>query len=382
MASIRHAYLQEARVQAFRQPVLNFVGGVVFENPSAADVVPLRHSRYWKPCDSAAPDARYDMRLPGHYIYGGPLYHHFGHFAAEMMHRIIPARQLQPDWPVLFMAPLGHPSDDIQLPPYISDILAFFGLAGDRLKVVNQDVAVERLLVAEAGSDFGGGPKPGYTDLLARFTPRRLAELAPQTGAGEKIYVSKSRIRHGGSFLGETYLEAWLATAGFAIVFPEELPYAEQVSTYARAKTVIFAEGSACHGAEVLGTGAMDNCVLIGRRQNHLRIFSEILKARSRRFNGRVCGPDLGTAVGRTGSHDPLPNFGVSLLDPAVVAELLSAADSLPTTPFDVAAYLAAAERELAAYLAYHEERPSPLFEPCFAEAVKQQFNVAAQATA
>lgn len=316
MVNIRHAYLLDAKVQAFRQPVLNFVGGVVFDHPTDPHVAPLRHSRYRKPCDSVAPDGVYGTRLAGNFIYGGPLYHHFGHFAAEMMHRIIPARQLEPEWPVLFMAPLGSSADPAEIPTYIADVLAFFGLSGARLKVMSQDVLVENLLVAEAGSDFGGGPKPGYTDLLARYTPRRLAELAPQPVPGDKIYVSKSRIRHGGSFLGETYLESWLASAGFVTVFPEELPYVQQVSAYAGARTVIFAEGSACHGAEVLGTGAIENCVLIGRRQNHLHIFQDALRARAIRFNGHVCGPDLGTAVGRTGSHDPLPNFGVSLLDP------------------------------------------------------------------
>lgn len=376
MAEIKHAYLKQAKVQAFREPVLSFVGGVVFDNPEDPAVSPLRHSRYRKPCDAAAQDADYSAYLPGRFIYGGPVYHHFGHFVAEMMHRIIPGRQLQPDWPLLFVAPLGS-GEAATIPDYISAVLDFFGLHGENLRIINKDTIVEELLVVEAGSDFGGGPKPGYTDLLAQFTPARLAELAPDQATAERIYVSRSRIPHGGSFLGEKYLEQWLATAGFRSIFPEELPYANQVKAYASAQTVIFAEGSACHGAEVLGSAAIQNCLLVGRRQNHMHIFMDVLRARSKAFRGLVCGPDLGTAVGRTGSHEPLPNFGVSLLDRAVIVQLLTSGNVLPDTPFDVEAYLAAAESELHAYLAYHKNRPSPLFEPCFSDALLARFDAA-----
>lgn len=377
MAAFKHLYLNQAKVQAFRQPVLHFVGGVVFEDADSPDVAPLRHSRYWRPFDSSAKDANYDAYLPGQYIYGGPLYHHFGHFVAEMIHRIMPGRQIRPDWRLLFMAPLSQPGAPVEVPPYIAAVLDFFGLSLANIEIANRDTIVEDLLVVESGSDFGGGPKPGYTDLLETYTPGRIAQAVPEDFGSGNLYVSRSKIMHGGSYLGEKYLERWLATAGFKTIFPEDLPYLHQIKYYASADTVVFCEGSACHGAEVLGTRGLNNCVLLGRRQNHLDIFSRILRSRSRTFNGSVCGPDLGPVVGRTVTGEPLPNFSVSLLDPALITHLLRSANVAPAAPFNVPAYIEEAERDLLAHLSYHDQRPSPLYEPLFSREVREKFDIA-----
>lgn len=374
-----HVTLSNAKVQAFRHPVLHFVGGVVFDDPERADTRPLRHTRYWVPCDSFTGNIEYNNRLSGRFIYAGPVYNHFGHFMSEMVHRILLGKTLDPGGTLLFVNALNEPVAFDGLPPFIRRILQFFGLSGSDIQVICEDTLVDELLVAEAGSDFGGGPKPGYTDVLANFTPSRIAELVPGAPDHRNIYVSRSRIKHGGSFLGERYIESWLESAGFCILHPEELPFEQQVGRYAGAKNVVFSEGSACHGTEVLGTAAMGGCILIGRRPSHQEIFSRVLKPRSQSFRNVVAGVDLGTAVARAGSGAPLAEYSVSLVNPPILVDVLKDAGLAPNIAFDVGLYLEEAERDLEAYLAYHDTRPSRLFEPLRSHALLERFADARQ---
>ena len=67
-----------------------------------------------------------------------------------------------------------------------------------------------------------------------------------------RLYVSRSRLPgHLGGLLFEDLLEENLIAEGYAIMYPEQLPIAEQVAVYASARQFIFAEGSSLH----LGVG-------------------------------------------------------------------------------------------------------------------------------
>lgn len=123
----------------------------------------------------------------------------------------------------------------------------------------------------------------------------------------------------------------------------------------------------------------MKKCFLLGRRDNHQDVFSRILSPRSEVFRNKVCGPDLGTVVARTGTREALNEFSVSLLEPQVFIDALGALDAAPTEPFDIQAYLEEAERDLGLYFAYHEGKPSPLYEATFQQEVREKFVIAAR---
>lgn len=75
----------------------------------------------------------------------------------------------------------------------------------------------------------------------------QLASLA-DADRGEKIYLSRSRLslkaRH---VLEEETLEADLTAAGWRVVYPEQLPMAEQLGHLASARTIAGSVGSALH---------------------------------------------------------------------------------------------------------------------------------------
>ena len=344
--NLAHATIADARVQAFRHPLvapppLGFCGGPVLDDPA------LRHTRYHQPVDRLAADADFSERLDGHYLYAGPVYHHFGHFMAEMAHRFLPAQRAfgvdGQRW--LMVGAQGGSTRLADYPAFVTDALWWFGIDPDDVTIVTRDVVVERLSVAEQGSDFGGGAKLGYVAALADHAPD-MALFDLPTAA--RVYVSRRGIP-GGGFLGERYLEDQLEGEGFHIYHPQDHGLVEQMAMYAGAETVVFPEGSACHGTEMLGLGMMGRTVLLSRRPSHREIFTRVLLPRSREFHVFDGASYLGSAWP---AGEPSEHMGVSLFDPAALVAFMRACGVARLEGFDAAAYRDAARADLMQYVA------------------------------
>ncbi|MFG1269473.1 hypothetical protein V5F40_16065 [Xanthobacter sp. DSM 14520] len=198
-SKFRAKRIQNARVQAFRHPLLSFNGGVVFDDPNDKENIFLRHTRYWKPVDRTDYTLDFSNFVAGSYIYGGPIYNHFGHFMSEMIHRITLARILNPGQKIVFVAPPTTLSKIPDPPKYIEAILNFIGVNRSDYIVVNVDSTIEELFVIESGSDLGGGPKPYYADFLRdNYRIKDLDGFKYKYG-GKKMFVSRSRLNHGGA---------------------------------------------------------------------------------------------------------------------------------------------------------------------------------------
>lgn len=361
-SKFRAKRIQNARVQAFRHPLLSFNGGVVFDDPNDKENIFLRHTRYWKPVDRTDYTLDFSNFVAGSYIYGGPIYNHFGHFMSEMIHRITLARILNPGQKIVFVAPPTTLSKIPDPPKYIEAILNFIGVNRSDYIVVNVDSTIEELFVIESGSDLGGGPKPYYADFLRdNYRIKDLDGFKYKYG-GKKLFVSRSRLNHGGGFLGEAYVEEWLGSAGFEAFFPENISFDEQVAAYSLSNEVVFSEGSACHGTELLGTSAMGKCSLLGRRRSHSDVFCRVLKPRSECFVYKHCGIEIGTIVHRIGSGAPLNEFAVSLYDPIYLSEIINSIGVDPRHKFDTSKYADYVRRDFKKYVDHHKSKPSPLY--------------------
>jgi capsular polysaccharide biosynthesis protein len=82
-----------------------------------------------------------------------------------------------------------------------------------------------------------------YDDIVARFAARAAAK--PQ-----RIYVSRARYHAAGQPVGrrlanEPEIRAVLESAGFTTVFPETLPWREQLALFASARVIVGEHGSA-----------------------------------------------------------------------------------------------------------------------------------------
>jgi len=355
--------LDNAQIQPFRHPLVappphGFKGGLVPND--GPDWDRLRHTRYGQPVDCFPDAGPFECQVAGEFVYAGPVYDHFGHFMSEMCHRFLPSLQSFDCRKFLFCGILDHPlmQNFDMFPRFLQELLIFFSIAAGDVTVLRKNSTVERLHVCEAGSDFGGGPKPGYLKDLREFTTTRLHDLQPCRTPMQNVYVSRSALSIGGCFLGERYLESILAEEGFSIFHPEKWSLTEQMAVYAQADILVFAEGSACHGTELLGEGMLNHCILLARRKDHVGIFERVLKPRSTKFATFDASFNLGSIAGNAGEQ-PAAHIGVSLLDVNALRRFFRQHGISPLIDLRLDTYLEAAESDLARYIYAHLKQNS-----------------------
>lgn len=350
---IRHVVVENARVQAFVAPIVQhpvgYRGGPILTDPT---LQVFRHHRGGAIVDNFAPDAPPGRFLPGDLIYAGALYDHFGHFMAEMIHRILPARALGLGHRFLFVGARGHEphASFDRLPRHLRDILSFLGLAPDDVVIALDDVVVERLHLVPQASQHHGDPADWYLDLLSAHSGPALDAAFEGVTRPQRLYVSRTRQALEGGLLGEAYLERWLEGAGFQPFYPEEHGFAEQLDHYRKAECVVFTQGSACHGTELLGREAMARVVLIPKSIK-AGFFERVLAPRARHFAQAGSPDQVGTMYYDTATRFQHIHLGVSLVDLAAVSRCLDGM-GIPCPRFRPWAYRRAAARDLRRYMA------------------------------
>ncbi len=385
LEALAYRRIPQARVQVFDWPIVavpgGFRGGPVLTED--ADI-PLRHTRRRRPVDSFRPDEAYDETLPGQYVYAGPVWGHFGHYMAEFVHRLVTARLRGLRFPPLFVSSQGynpHPSYG-EFPDVMKEVLAFVGIRPQEVKVVNRSTIVEVLHVIEAGSDLVGGPKPGYVEALGGFVTPKLDARHGATRRPARLYVSRSALPPQGMVLGEAWFEQYLERAGFTIFRPEEWRFSPQMDHYRKAEVVVFPEGSACHGTELLGAGMMGRCFILPRRaKGEVFNFQRVLEPRSRAFTILAgCTDYLGSAAAQKGTGEALSHLGVSWLNLDRIAAAFRAEGLAELDGLSARDYAAAAEADLERYLAY-QSRPGGPFDADLADKLRAAFAERAAAT-
>lgn len=349
---IPYVCVENARVQAFIPPIVQhpvgYRGGPILSDPS---LEAFRHHRGGVVVDNFT-DAFNDGRfIAGDLIYAGAIYDHFGHFMAEMIHRILPARALGFRHRFLFVGARGHEphASFDRLPSHIRDILSFLGLGSDDVVIALEDVVVERLHLMPQAAQHHGDPADWYLDILGAHAEATLDAAFGRVSRPQRIYVSRTRQALEGGILGETHLEAWLEEAGFQPFYPEELSFAEQLDHYRKAECVIFTQGSACHGTELLGRNAMRSVVLLPKSVK-ASYFERILAPRSQRFRSAGDPNQVGTMYYAADTGFQHIHLGVSLVDFAALRQTL-AAEGIKCSAPRRWAYRVAAARDLRRYV-------------------------------
>ena len=227
--------------------------------------IAVRHCRRGRPVDVPPVPLPAVETFPEPVAWGGAIVRHFGHQIAEFSMRLLPTLR---EWPGAVFAFAVKPEFGIvsldAVPPFFSEVLAWFGTSPDRIRIVSRPTLASRLVVAPQAEQFGPfhgeiGPAADHRDAVDELVGRRLAAV---TRRGT-VYVSRAGQRW--HFAGEAALERALARAGVEVFRPEEHPLAEQLRTYAGAERLLFAEGSAVHSLQLLGRGLGDVAVILRR---------------------------------------------------------------------------------------------------------------------
>lgn len=230
------------------------------------------------PPQGAAPPRPRILRRPC--LWGGYAVRHFGHLIGEQISRIPAALHHQPDAICLMVVRpewIARTAPRLAVPNVLYDTLAWLGLDRDRVHLVTRQTQVSTLYVSPQAEYLDQSQPPGwYLDLLDDLTRRHGLPV----GTGGIVYVTRlGMLRHAsGANAGESYLVERLLAAGVKVLDPARARLNSQLAAYASARAIVFAEGSALHGRQLLGR--LDQRVTVLRRRRNIDLAAPMIAPR------------------------------------------------------------------------------------------------------
>lgn len=298
---------------------------------SASDVkAPLGHMRWsetgvYSISEISPFDGEPVARIDEPCIYAGPIIYHFGHMIAECIHRLWARKEFG----YLRNAKVAfHAKADVETPDWLLKLFPLCGLSVEDVVFVDRTTYFRELHIPEQGRLLGG--RRGF-DAYPSLLP--LDKITPDRSS-PKVYISRKTHLHSGSYFGESYIERFLSSKGYQIIYPEAVTPSALTAILAGAEKAVFAEGSAIHHMELCG-GVDADVFVIGRRGGATERFRHVLND--------VCK----NWTVYDASHSPVSLFyhrglgriemrkGNSFLDLERVAEHLNQFDCGTVTPFD-----------------------------------------------
>lgn len=232
--------------------------------------------------------------LKGTWWWLGPHTANFGHQIADFSTRIAGSLLADPDARFLVASRVAGYS---KLTPLVAEILMLFGVEAERVHVVTHGLRVQHLRVVEQGEQlWESGPSDRYLQAIRRT----LRLPIPLEKRDSILYVSRrgfqekvGKTRPVGSLAGDGYLAALVERAGGRVIEPENMTLREQLTAYMTHRRVVFVEGSAYHGLQLLPQASVGEVDVLLRRRGS-RASRRLLELRTARFS---CVDTFGSLV-------------------------------------------------------------------------------------
>jgi hypothetical protein len=314
----------------------------------------IRHCRERKPSDAKPdmPDRLTPFDQPA--VWGGFLDSHFGHFVAEHLPRLAASLRERPGDMYLFTVDPGMTRQ--ALAPWVWQIFDWIGLPAAQVHLVTEALYVAELRVAPQAEMLAQvPPKRGYLDLIAPWA----GQVAPV--ACPLLYVSRQGFaaKGGGAHAGEGYLVGLLHQAGVAVLDPGRTTIAVQMAAYVGARRLVFAEGSALHGRQLLGFLPQEIEVL--QRRPGKVMAKAALRPRCNRLTYHDVGAGQLMAYWRNGA--PRPDPALCLYDVPRLLQVFQGFGVDLAGLWDADAYLRAVQSDIQGWTAAQSPKPRQLAE-------------------
>ena len=243
-------------------------------------------------------------------IWCGAVYEHFGVMIANYGMRLLASSRLDAMTPLVFSI---FPIHDYEPEPFFWAMLDHFGIDRDRVMLIRKPVRFARLtVVPQAERPDGGAPSRRHLAAMDALT----AAFPAAEPDHPAVFVSRSLLGRG-NFAGEPYLDEVMAAAGIHVFHPQNFDLHTQLSHYRRAPRLIFSEGSALHGLQLLGHIGADLTVLTRRPGSRLAAASLRPRVRALRYLDVV----RGVVQGLNHAGEAQPAKGISVLDERALIE-------------------------------------------------------------
>ena len=207
------------------------------------------------------------LKLPGNYLYLGPLQCHFGHFMEECLGRLW-ACKLYSNKVDGFIFVQYH--KNVVLLRFMIEIFNLLKVDFKKIILVHQFIEVENLVVPEIGSWFGGEKKWFKNWLDENIAIKDYKKKLPP-----KIIIRRSK-----NFLGRVagfdYFSNILIKNGFTEFYPENHTIKEQIEFIVSAKIIVWEQGSSCHLLKILPK--LNSTSILIKRGQHAPIIDNLIK--------------------------------------------------------------------------------------------------------
>ena len=165
-------------------------------------------------------------------VIGGVLYGAFSHLITESLSRLWWFAD-NPETPYKFIF-LDSPAFG-GFKHY--GILEAIGLPKDRFEIIRTPTRFDKIIVPEEAYHMLSGYRPGAEKIYA-FASSRI-----EAGPYKKVYLSRSMLKADELTYNEQYFEDFYRKRGFEIIYPEQIPFSEQISIVAGANEIVASEG-------------------------------------------------------------------------------------------------------------------------------------------
>lgn len=274
---------------------------------------------------------------------------HFGHQIADHSTRILHVRSFYPNLKLIFSY---RKKDNFltfgKTPTFFRAILDWYNITPDNIEIIHRPTLVHNLMVApQAEQLWNYGPSSDYLDLMDAHVERRLRRKAKQRG----IFVSRAGIKI--HFAGEAYIESLFSQVGIRVIRPEEISLEEQLAEYEASEKLIFTEGSALHGLQLLGR-CIDHIDVLVRRDGR-RIIENLLKVRAKSVSYIKVSKGMICILNSNGTLDK--THGIPIFNEDLLLGYLRTLDSKLIDQWNHALYVNARDHDIMSWLKWTGKR-------------------------
>lgn len=195
----------------------------------------LKNSNWWCDCVKSYKLEKTPVKINDVVVFGGLLNIHFGHFIIDSISRL---------WYYIKNPTLNYKIVFLNLPGYdgvkFDCILQAIGLKKEQYEIINQPTQFNKIIIPEQtlfrATSYKKECQLVFDAIINNVKPANL----------KKIYLSKTKYYKANSDR-ETYFEEFYKKRGFEIIYPETIPFTEQVSILNGADEIVCTIGTLVH---------------------------------------------------------------------------------------------------------------------------------------
>jgi capsular polysaccharide biosynthesis protein len=176
--------------------------------------------------------------LAGRTLYGGHLFHHYGHFISEGLARLWP--YLRSEFDNLCFYPFIFNGGSRDLNQYQLDILSLLGVSIDKVRILDESVVMEEAWIPSSAWPINQAANFIMNELYNQITK----DIRQSLSSTRKVFVARSKkLRTSNNDEVQTVFEE----QGFEVIYPELLSFQDQLEIYTSASILAGFSGSGLH---------------------------------------------------------------------------------------------------------------------------------------